>query len=200
MKITAVVYCDNQFGKIDGKVANGLVRHSEKYEIVGIIDSSKVGLDAGEHLDGITNGIPIFHDLNAAIESLTELPVCFIYGVAPLEAFLNNEQRKILLSAIEKGMDIVNGLHEFLTEDKEFIQKAKKYGVAIYDIRKPPAKKDLHLFSGRILNIKIPIVTVLGTDGAVGKRTTSIRLVKALKKAGLNLAFVATGQTRLVKG
>ena len=146
MKTTAIVYCDNQFGKIDGKVANGLVRHSEKYEIVGIIDSSKVGLDAGEHLDGIANGIPIFLDLDAAIEKLAELPACFIYGVAPLEAFLNNEQRNILLSAIEKGMDIVNGLHEFLTEDEEFIQKAKKYGVAIYDIRKPPAKKDLHLF------------------------------------------------------
>jgi uncharacterized NAD-dependent epimerase/dehydratase family protein len=200
MKTTAVVYCDNQFGKIDGKVANGLVRHSEKHEIVGIIDSSKVGLDAGEYLDGIKNGIPIFHDLDAAIESLTELPVCFIYGVAPLEAFLNNEQRKILLRAIEKGMDIVNGLHEFLTEDEEFIQKAKKYGVAINDIRKPPAKKDLHLFSGRILKIKIPIVTVLGTDGAVGKRTTSIRLVKALEKVGLNVAFVSTGQTGLIQG
>ena len=148
----------------------------------------------------IKNGIPIFHDLDAAIEILTDIPVSFIYGVAPLEAFLNNEQRQILLAAIQKGMDIVNGLHEFLTEDEEFIQKAKKYGVAIKDIRKPPAKKDLYLFSGRILKIKIPIVTVLGTDGAVGKRTTSIRLVKALKKIGLNVAFVSTGQTGLIQG
>ena len=33
---TALVYSENEFGKIDGKVANGLVRHSGKYDIVGL--------------------------------------------------------------------------------------------------------------------------------------------------------------------
>ncbi|MCD6578673.1 DUF1611 domain-containing protein [bacterium] len=200
MNAKAIVYCENQFGKMDGKITNGLVRYSKKYEIVGIIDSSKVGMDAGEYLDGIKNGIPIFHDLDDAIERLEERPKYFIYGVAPLEAFLTKEQRNIVLKAVEKGMDIVNGLHEFLTQDEEFIRKAKKYGVKIYDIRKPPAKKDLHLFSGRILKVNIPIVTILGTDSAVGKRTTSVLLAEALKKEGLNVAFVATGQTGLIQG
>ena len=200
MNTKAIVYCDNQFGKMDGKITNGLVRYSKKYEIVGIIDSSKVGMDAGEYLDGIKNGIPIFHDLDDAIERLEERPKYFIYGVAPLEAFLTKEQRKIVFKAIEKGMDIVNGLHEFFTEDEEFMRKAKKYGVKIYDIRKPPAKKDLHLFSGRIFKVNIPIVTILGTDSAVGKRTTSVLLTEALKKEGLNVAFVATGQTGLIQG
>jgi len=36
---TAVVYCEGQFGEQDGKTANGLVRHSEKYEILSVIDS-----------------------------------------------------------------------------------------------------------------------------------------------------------------
>jgi uncharacterized NAD-dependent epimerase/dehydratase family protein len=200
MKEKAIVYCEKQFGKQDGKTANGLVRHSEKYEIVGIIDSSNVGMDAGEYLDGIKNGIPIFHDLDDAIERLEDLPEYFIYGVAPLEAFLTAEQRKILLKAMEKGMNIVNGLHEFFTEDEEFMRKAEEYGVKIYDIRKPPAKKDLHLFSGRILNVNTPIVAILGTDSAVGKRTTSVLLVESLKKEGLNVAFVATGQTGLIQG
>ncbi len=200
MKSTAIVYCDNQFGKMDGKITNGLVRHSEKYEIVGIIDSSKAGMDAGEYLDGIKNGIPIFHDLHEAIDKLVDLPECFIYGIAPLEAFLNTEQRDILFKALEKGMDIVNGLHEFFTEDEEFIQKAQKHGATIYDIRKPPAKKDLHLFSGRILKVDIPIITILGTDSAVGKRTTSILLTEALREEGLKVAFVATGQTGLIQG
>jgi len=200
MNSTAIVYCDNQFGKMDGKVANGLVRHSEKYEILGIIDSSKAGMDAGEYLDGVKNGIPIFNDLNEAIDQLNDLPDYFIYGIAPLEAFLSQEQRQIVFSALEKGMDIVNGLHEFFTEDEEFILKARKHGVKIDDIRKPPAKKDLHLFSGRILNVEIPIVTVLGTDSAVGKRTTSVLLTDALRKKGLKVAFVATGQTGLIQG
>lgn len=199
-KTTAIVYCDNQFGKMDGKIANGLARHSEKYEIVGIIDSSKVGMDAGEYLDGIKNEIPIFLDLNEAVERLNDLPDCFIYGIAPLEAFLGEEQRTVVFDALEKGMDIVNGLHEFFTEDDAFNQKAREHGATITDIRKPPAKKNLHLFSGRILDVDIPIVTVLGTDSAVGKRTTSVLLTEALRKVGLTVAFIATGQTGLIQG
>ncbi len=56
MKKNALVYSENEFGKLDGKVANGLARHSEKYNILGIIDSTKAGLDAGEYLDGKKQG------------------------------------------------------------------------------------------------------------------------------------------------
>ncbi|MEA3457203.1 MAG: DUF1611 domain-containing protein [Candidatus Thermoplasmatota archaeon] len=200
MKAKAIVYCEKEFGKMDGKTANGLVRHSEKYDIVGVIDSTKAGMDAGEYLDGVKNGIPIFHDLDDAIEMLQEIPNYFIYGVAPLEAFLTEKQRKIILKAMETGMNIVNGLHEFFTDDEEFIQKAEECGIKIYDVRKPPVKKELHLFSGRILKVNTPTVAVLGTDSAVGKRTTSMILVEALKKEGLSVAFVATGQTGLIQG
>ncbi len=198
--IKAIAYCEKQFGKMDGKVTNGLVRYSEKYEIVGVIDSTKVGMDAGEYLDGIKNGIPVFKSLDSALNKLDTLPECFIYGIAPLEAFLDSDQRKIIVSAIEKNMNIVNGLHEFFTEDEEFSKKASEHNIKIYDIRKPPAKKDMHLFSGRILKVDTPTIAVLGTDGAVGKRTTSVLLVEALKKAGLNVAFIATGQTGLIQG
>lgn len=49
-KETALVYCENQFGLVDGKTAAGLIRHSETYTIVGVIDSSLAGKDAGEEL------------------------------------------------------------------------------------------------------------------------------------------------------
>jgi uncharacterized NAD-dependent epimerase/dehydratase family protein len=78
----ALVYCENEFGKIDGKVANGLARHSEKYKILGVIDSTKAGLDTGEYLDGIKNGIPLFPGINDAIEILGFVPEYFIYGIA----------------------------------------------------------------------------------------------------------------------
>ena len=48
---TAIIYCEANFGGIDGKTANGLVRHSERYEILSVIDSEKAGLDAGMVLD-----------------------------------------------------------------------------------------------------------------------------------------------------
>ena len=40
---TAVVYCEANFGRIHGKTANGLVRHSEKYKILSVIDSQQSG-------------------------------------------------------------------------------------------------------------------------------------------------------------
>ena len=200
MKTTALVYSENEFGKIDGKVANGLVRHSEKYNIVGVIDSTIAGLDAGEYLDGKNNGIPVYESLATAILGLSDIPVYFIYGIAPSEKFLNEEQRAVIITAMKIGMNIVNGLPEFFTDDPEFIQMADKYSVVIYDIRKPPARQDLHHFTGLIHAIEIPVVTVLGTDCAVGKRTTAVSLVEALKQEGLNAVFIATGQTGLLQG
>lgn len=200
MKVTALVYSENELGKIDGKVANGLVRHSEKYDIVGVIDSSKVGRDAGEYLDGTKNGVPVFRSIDDAIASLDKIPEYFIYGIAPLESFLNEDQRRVIIGAMKIGMNIVNGLPEFFTDDEEFAQTAAKYGVTIDDIRKPPARKDLHIFTGRIHDIKTPVITVFGTDCAVGKRTTAVKLVESLIQEGINAVFISTGQTGLLQG
>jgi hypothetical protein len=86
---TALVYCENQFGLVDGKTASGLVRHSETYTVVGVIDSSLAGKDAGEELGEKKNGIPIFADLKDALGKLSEVPDCYIYGKAPLEAYIS---------------------------------------------------------------------------------------------------------------
>ncbi len=200
MKEKALVYSENEFGKIDGKVANGLVRYSERYEIVGVIDSTKVGLDAGECLDGIKKGIPIFSSIDDALEKLNYIPKYFIYGIAPLSPFLDKEQRQIIITAMEKGMDIVNGLPEFFTDDKEFMQKASECNVKIFDFRKPPKRKDLHLFSGQIFENKTPVIVVTGTDCATGKMTTARILVESLKKENINAVFIATGQAGLLQG
>ena len=200
MKEKALVFSENEFGKIDGKVANGLVRYSERYNIVGIIDSTKEGLDAGECLDGIKKGIPIFRSIDNSLKKLNYIPKYFIYGIAPLSLFLDKEQRQIIITAMEKGMDIVNGLPEFFTDDKEFMQKASECNVKIYDFRKPPKRKDLHLFNGQIFENKTPVIVVTGTDCAVGKMTTARILVGALKKENINAVFIATGQAGLLQG
>ncbi len=200
MNVNAIVYSENEFGKIDGKVANGLARHSAKYNILGIIDSKKAGLDAGEYLDGIQSGIPIFKSMEEALHKLNIIPDYFIYGIAPLASYLDEEQRQIIFKAMKMGMNIINGLPEFFTEDDEFVQKAKQAGVQMYDIRKAPLRKYLHNFTGNINNVKCPVITIAGTDCAVGKRTTSVKLVESLKKVGLNAIFIATGQTGILQG
>ncbi len=200
MKDKALVYSENEFGKIDGKVANGLVRYSEIYKIIGIIDSTKAGLDAGEYLDGIKKGIPIFRSIDDALDKLSYVPKYFIYGIAPLASFLDKEQREIIITAMGKGMNIVNGLPEFFTNDDEFIQKASENNVRIFDFRKPPQRKDLHLFTGQIFENKTPVIVVTGTDCAVGKMTTARSIVEALKKKGIHAVFIATGQAGLLQG
>jgi hypothetical protein len=90
---TALVYCENQFGLVDGKTASGLVRHSETYTVVGVIDSSLAGKDAGEELGEKKNGIPIFANLEDALGKLSTVPDCYIYGKAPLETYISAKER-----------------------------------------------------------------------------------------------------------
>ena len=66
-KKTALIYCEEQFGLIDGKTAEGLIRQSDTYQIVGVLDSSLIGRDAGEVLGDKKSDIPIFANLRAAL-------------------------------------------------------------------------------------------------------------------------------------
>ena len=197
---TAVVYCEGNFGAIDGKTANGLVRHSERYAIRSVIDSEKAGLDAGSVLDGEPNGIPICRDLVEAMALSEDLPDYFIFGIAPASGALSTHERGLVLEAIGLGMNVVNGLHEFLNDDPEFSAASAASHVEILDVRKPRPKKDLRLFSGRIAMVTCPRIAVLGTDCAIGKRTTSTVLTHALNASGLKAVMVGTGQTGLIQG
>jgi uncharacterized NAD-dependent epimerase/dehydratase family protein len=197
---TAVVYCEANFGRIDGKTANGLVRYSEKYEILSVIDSEKAGLDTGDVLDGTPNGIPIRANLAEAIKLAGRVPDYFIFGMAPSSGMLSSVEREIVLDAIMRGMNIVNGLHEFLNLDPEFAAAAEAHNVKILDVRRPHEKKNLRMFSGRIAQVTCPRIAVLGTDGAIGKRTTATILTRALIARGIHAVLVGTGQTSLIQG
>ena len=199
-KKTALVYCENQFGLVDGKTAAGLVRHSEIYTIVGVLDSSLAGKDAGEVLGNVKNHIPIFADLEDALSKLAVVPDCYIYGKAPLDAYISLGERSLILAAMAQGMDIINGLHQFFSDDREFAQQAALYGVKITDIRKPPQLSDLHVFTGQIARVNIPVIAILGTDCACGKMTTAVELNQALHSLGIKSIMIATGQTSLMQG
>ena len=120
--------------------------------------------------------------------------------MAPTSGMLSTSERGLLLGAMEQGIGIVNGLHEFLNEDPEFADAAKAFGVEILDVRRPRDKKDLRMFSGRIAEVTCPRIAVLGTDGAIGKRTTATILTKALNERGIRAVLVGTGQTGLIQG
>ncbi|MCU7906156.1 MAG: DUF1611 domain-containing protein [Candidatus Thiodiazotropha sp. (ex Epidulcina cf. delphinae)] len=197
---TAVVYCEGNFGAIDGKTANGLVRYSEKYEILSVIDSEKAGLDTGMVLDNKPNAIPICNNLTDSLIKAGCVPDYFIFGMAPSSGMLSKDERSLMLKAMDLGMNIVNGLHEFLSDDPEFSALSAEKNVEILDIRKPRPHKELRMFSGRIAEVTCPRIAVLGTDCAIGKRTTATILTHALNDCGIKAVMIGTGQTGLIQG
>lgn len=196
----ALVLCEGFFGRSPGKTANGLVRYSRKYAIVGVLDSTHAGRDAGQVLDGRPCGIPIFASLSEGIDRASPRPESLIIGVATFGGYIPNEFRPAIREAIERGLNIVAGLHEYLTEDPEFAPVAKDKGVRLIDVRKPKPLRELRQFADRSRTLPCLRVPVVGTDGSIGKRTTAILLTEALNAAGVHAEFVATGQTGLLQG
>ena len=197
---SAVVLCEGCFGESMGKTANGLVRYSRRYRIVGVIDGTKAGRDAGEVLDGRRNGIPIFASLRDALARLPEPPSTMIVGVATFGGYIPKEFRPVIREAIAAGLDVAAGLHEYLADDPEFSELATRHGVRLIDVRKPRPLRELAQFSDLSRHLPCLRIPVLGTDGAIGKRTTAILLTEALRAAGITAEFVATGQTGLLQG
>jgi len=197
---TAVVLCDGGFATTEGKTAHGLVRHTERYRVVAVIDSDLAGRDAGEVLDGAPAGIPIVVDLDQAIRAAGRPPDHLVVGVATHGGILPGRLRPAIAQALALGISVDSGLHEILGDDPEFAALARKSGARIRDVRRTPARQDMHPFTGRIKDVTSLRVAVLGTDSGVGKRTTSVRLVHGLRSRGLSAALVGTGQTSWMQG
>ena len=199
----AIIYCEGAYGTTNGKTAHGLVRRTERYIVHSVVDSSLVGKDAGEVLDNKKKGIPILANLEDATELARKNGTTISYlviGLTPDGGRLSQEAREDIITAITLGLNIDSGLHDFLSEDKYLYNLAKKYKIKIRDIRKPPPLKDLHFFSGKIEQVKSLKIAILGTDSAVGKRTTAWILLDALRNCGYATELIGTGQTSWMQG
>lgn len=194
----ALILAEGRYKTTDGKTAHGLVRYSKRFEIVGVIDSTLAGRDAGEILDGIYRGIPIYGSLEEALAEPPDVKYLII-GVATPGGYLPPLYREIIKKAIKKRINIVNGLHNFLSDDPEFSRLAKRYKVQLIDVRK--MYRDLKIpFTGKIKEVRAIKIAVLGTDAAIGKRTTAIMLHEAFERFGKKSVFVAMGQTGWMQG
>src|SRR5262249_17893072 len=151
------------------------VRFTQRYRVVAVIDSTLAGRDAGEVLDGRPNSIPLVADLPAALahaQSIGAPATHFVIGLAPDGGRLPSDARSAVLAAIDAGLNVDSGLHDFLSEDDEVAARAREKGVTLRDIRRPPPRQELHFFSGKVREVAALKLAVLGTDSAVGKRTT----------------------------
>lgn len=196
----ALILCERAFGDVNGKTAHGLVRSTQRYEIIGVIDSQLTGRDAGEVLSGRPNQIPIFASLSEALAKVTAPPAYLVIGLAPEGGELPPAYREVVMEALRHGLNVDSGLHQFLSEDPHLEQLAARSGAAIRDVRKPLPRKKLHFFSGAIQKVQAVRVAILGTDSAVGKRTTATLLTEELNRSGTPAVLIGTGQTAWMQG
>ncbi|BBO70335.1 hypothetical protein DSCA_42650 [Desulfosarcina alkanivorans] len=199
----AIVYCEGAFNTLNGKTAHGLVRFCRRYHVVAVVDSRYAGRDAGEVIDGQTSGTPVLGSIDAAMQvaEKTGLPAThLVIGIAPDGGRLGEKARQDVIAAIARKLNIDCGLHDFLSEDEELRRLAASHGVVLRDIRKPPDRSQLHFFSGKIEAVEALKIAVLGTDSAVGKRTTAWLMVQAFERLGYRTEMIGTGQTAWMQG
>ncbi len=164
-----------------GKTARGVLRYSP-HPTVAILDSAR----AGETQDGI----PVVGTVN---DALCFNPTTALVGVATQGGRFPPAWRELLRSCVAKGLDVENGLHEFLSDDPELADLAARHGSELRDLRKPPA--GLNVPTGENLELDAQVVLTVGSDCAIGKMTVSLELDREARERGLRSVFVPTGQT-----
>lgn len=198
MKSKALVITGGYLDTNSAKTAHGLIRGTDRFDIVGIVDEKHAGKDAGEVLDGKNRSIPVYASISEATKKV-KADYCVV-GVATKGGVIPDSLRTLLREALENNMGIVNGLHDHVSEHEDLAQLAKSKGLEIIDVRKPKKFNDLNFWNGKIKEVKCPKIAVLGTDCALGKRTTSRFLVEAMRKAGYKAEMIYTGQTGWMQG
>ena len=199
----AIVYCQGAYNTPNGKTAHGVVRFTQRYRVLSVIDARYAGQDAGQVIDGRPRGIPIYADVGQAVAAAREAGQAathFVVGLAPDGGRLSPGARADVREAIRLGLNVDCGLHDYLSEDQEMAALAAQHGVSIRDVRKPPPPSQLHFFSGKIEQVTALKVAILGTDSAIGKRTTAWILLDALHQGGHSAEMVGTGQTAWMQG
>jgi uncharacterized NAD-dependent epimerase/dehydratase family protein len=200
MKSPAIVLANRLFKTPNGKVAHGLIRGSDRFLVTAVVDPDCAGEDAGESLDGERRNIPIVASLEEALSVSEQPPRYCVVGIATHGGRFTVELRAAVLDAVKRGLSIVNGLHDAASEDAEIAAAAEAADVELIDLRKTRAKSTLHFWEGEINNVRAPRIAVLGTDCALGKRTTTRLLVQALNNSGMHAEMIYTGQTGWMQG
>lgn len=173
------------------KTAHGVIAYSQDVT-VAVVDPGHAGSRVRDAVPYLQSDAPI---VASVAEALAFGPTALLIGVAPPGGALPPPWRASILRALEAGLEIVSGLHEFLGDDPEFASAAARRGARIWDVRVPPPPR---LFGNAAANVAARVVLTVGSDCAVGKMTASLELTRAARTRGERASFVATGQTGIM--
>jgi D-glutamate N-acetyltransferase len=164
-----------------GKTARGVIRYRPQ-DVVAVLDSES---DAAEH-----EGFPLVRTVE---EALAFGPTAALVGVATQGGRFPPAWRELLEECIRAGLDIENGLHEFLGDDPAMAALAEQHGVELRDLRRAPDGLDVP--TGENLTHDAVSVLMVGSDCAIGKMTVALELDREARARGIRSEFVPTGQT-----
>jgi uncharacterized NAD-dependent epimerase/dehydratase family protein len=174
-----------------GKTATSILRFRPE-AVLAVVDSTHAGRTTGDVL-GLAGETPIVRDVETA---LPLGPTALLLGIAPRGGALPKEWRTQILTAISAGLDIISGLHFMLNDDPQFEVAARKLGVRLVDVRRPPPDLDVATLAPHRPGARV--ITFVGSDCAVGKMTAALETTSAARNRGLSATFVATGQTGIL--
>lgn len=183
-----VILTEGSTSPVTAKTATSVVRYQPD-EFVALYDTTQAGKTAGELL-GVGGDKPVVSSFDQV-----DSPDTLLIGIAPPGGKLPPAWKSIVLDAIDHGMNIVSGLHDFLSNDPELAKRAAERGVAIYDVRKNN-ERDVSNRKG-IREDCLRIHTV-GHDCSIGKMVASVEVARELDRQGYDAKFVATGQTGIM--
>ncbi|HET7186515.1 MAG TPA: DUF1611 domain-containing protein [Gemmatimonadaceae bacterium] len=186
-----LILADENFGPETSKTANACIRYTPDH-VVGVIDRTQAGRTAQQVL-GFGGAIPVVATLD---EGLALQPNALLIGIAPAGGQLPAEWIRLIARAIEHRLEIWSGLHSFISDIPELAALAKRHGVTIRDLRRPPSKLDVA--NGRVRDVSATVVLTVGTDCNIGKMTTQLQLLGSLRARGIRTSFAATGQTGIL--
>ncbi|HEY1975813.1 MAG TPA: DUF1611 domain-containing protein [Candidatus Baltobacteraceae bacterium] len=177
---------------VHGKTAHGVLRYRPE-QVVAVIDSQHAGKRVRDVMPSLRVDVPI---VATVAQALVYEPLSLLVGFATDGGAIPPALRAPILQAIDAGLDVISGLHEVLTDDPEIASRAASKGVALVDVRVPPAK--IPLFSGAAYKEPRPVVLAVGSDCAVGKMTAMLEIERAARESGQKAEFIATGQTGIL--
>ncbi|MDX2447921.1 MAG: DUF1611 domain-containing protein [Desulfobacterales bacterium] len=200
MKDSAVIITNGKLATLDGKTAHGLIRGSERFDVLAVIDHAHAGKDVREIVPRASKQIPIYASMNTYLQRSHHKPDYCILGVALPGGKLPREFIGEIQAALENGISVISGLHQHLSDNPVLRETAVQHQAEIIDIRKPCSADKLHFWNGAVMGVTTPKIAVLGIDCTVGKRTTCRFILETCLKHGIQTEMIYTGQTGWLQG
>ncbi len=183
-----VVLTEGFSNPVTAKTGASVIRYRES-DVIAVLDAENAGKMASDIL-GAGSEIPVIASLDQAPDADT-----LLIGTAPTGGRLPDRWRATIAEALQKGLHVISGLHDFIGDDAEFQSAADSGGGSIHDVRR---NNETGVSIGQPLGNQNLRVHTVGHDCSIGKMVVTLELERALKQQGHDAKFLATGQTGIM--